>query len=123
MSMSVVMVGYSTLFLVFYAIWGKNGPPISAITVFGAWMFVNIADAHSTYLFTKKLGVNKEGNPLIHWLFKKIGVLPSLFIKLAVAVMIGLLVLIEKNEIKLAILACTVVLAFVSIINYKVARD
>ena len=37
------------------------------------FIVLNTLDAHSTYLFTKKLGMNAKGNPIARFLFKKTG--------------------------------------------------
>ena len=39
--------------------------------------FLNLADAYTTYM-SITTGVGKEGNPVMAWLFDKIGIIPGL---------------------------------------------
>lgn len=115
--MLLPIVLYGLFLILNYLIWGMSGPPISEVTIFTLWLFVNVTDALSTYLVIKEGG--GEANPFARWLFKKLGgPLPSLPIKLAIAILFGHLFWFQK----IMMLSLTFVFAAVSIGNYRIYR-
>ncbi len=83
---------------------------------------INLADIHSTYLFSKKYGRHEEANPLILWLWNKIG-----FKKTAVLKMMVVLVAIWclwpiKWQLVIAVIYCALIVVnnYLGIILVKV---
>ena len=57
---------------------------VSKLVLIPAWVFANVLDMHSTWLFVRADGVAKEGNPIMRFAFERIGFWPSMAVKMGV---------------------------------------
>lgn len=97
-------------------------PDINLVFIVTSLILVNFFDAHSTWLCSKT-GKGEEGNPIFKWSFRKIGVLPSLiFIKTTFTALLLYVVYIDRS-FKNPILACSIIIGFVTINNYRIATS
>ena len=95
-------------------------PDINWILVASAWILVNCLDIHSTWLFLNK-GTGEEGNPIVSWLFDKIGFWPTtLFVKMPLVLWFSYQL--SQNYIyKNVAIALSLLFFFIVINNYRMA--
>ena len=85
---------------------------------FSLWIAANCLDVHSTFFFLKYGG--KEGNPIVAFLFKKIGPVKSAALfKMPLAFIFGLL-FISSDGSNILIMTWCIMYVYIVIKNYSI---